>query len=429
MFVDKMRRNMLKTGLGLAASVLAAAVGTAGAAQAQEKVTLRWVLWDWDAMPYYKPLADAYQEKHPHVKIEYVDLGSSDYKQMVATQLTGGAKDLDIVTVRDVPNYANLVRAGSLVDLTSWFAEQKIDAASYGGLIEHMTVDGKIHAVPFRSDFWVVYYNKRLFDEKGIAYPTNDMTFSQHDELAKSLTSGIGANKIYGTHFHIWRSAVQFPAILDGENTLAGPNYDFLKPWYERALKLQEDRVVAPYAALKASSTHYSAPFFNEKLAMLPMGSWFIGTQIAKAQSGESRATEWGIAALPHPEGVPAGMNTAQITALGVNANSAHKDIALDFVKFVSGPEGAKIVASTGTIPAIVDDAVVETIASLPGFPTDPGSREALKANMARLEMPVALNAARIDVLLARIHDAIMTNTVSVDDGIARMNNEIGALN
>lgn len=429
MIMNALRRTILKSGLALAVSALVSATGNVGPALAQEKVTLRWVLWDWDAIPYYKPLIDAYQAKNPHVTIEHVDLGSSDYQQLVATQLTGGARDLDIIAIKDVPNYANLVRAGSLLDLTSWFGEQKIDAASYGGLIEELTVDEKLHAIPFRSDFWIVYYNKRLFDAKGAAYPTNDMTFARHDELARSLTSGIGANKVYGTHFHIWRATVQLPGILDGKHTLAGPDYDFLKPWYERALKLQDDRIVASYATLKTSSTHYSAPFFNETIAMLPMGTWFIATQIAKVKSGESKASEWGIAALPHPEGVAAGTTAAQLSGLGVNANSTHKEAALDFVRFATGPEGAKIIAATGTIPALRDDAVVETIAALPGFPADPGSREALKTVKSYLELPVNRNAARIEVLLNRIHDAVMTKNITIDDGIAQMNREVGALN
>ncbi|MFN7026669.1 MAG: extracellular solute-binding protein, partial [Pseudorhizobium sp.] len=283
------------------------AASAAGSAMAQtDPVTLRWALWDWDKVAYYKPLIAAYEAKNPNIKFEAVDLGSQDYQQMIATQLTGGSDDIDIVTVKDVPNYTNLIRAGSIADLSSFMTEQQIDPASFGGLIEELTVDGKVYALPFRSDFWVVYYNKDIFDAAGVPYPTNDMTWAQFDEAAEKLAGGMGANKTYGALLHTWRSTVQLPGILDGNNMLAGPDYAFLQPWYERALALQAEGVIPSYASLKTSNTHYSGPFFNGTIGMLPMGTWFIGTQIAKVASGESTSKNWGIVKFPHPEGVAA---------------------------------------------------------------------------------------------------------------------------
>lgn len=170
MYLDKFGRTMR---LALAGFTLAAT--TAGAALAEDAVTLKWALWDWDKTAYYKPLIEAYQAKHPNVKFEPMDLGSQDYQQMISTQLTGGSKDIDIVTIKDVPGYTNLVRAGNIADLSSFVKDQKIDPAPYGGLIEELTIDGKVYSLPFRSDFWIVYYNKDIFDKAGVPYPTNDM--------------------------------------------------------------------------------------------------------------------------------------------------------------------------------------------------------------------------------------------------------------
>src|SRR6185369_1906613 len=117
-----MRLGLIGTMIGwLVAAVAVMATGTA-LAQSGDVVTLKWALWDWDKVAYYKPLIEAYQAKHPNVKFEAVDLGSQDYQQMTATQLAGGSKDIDIVTVKDVPNYANLVRAGTIEDLSGFMA-------------------------------------------------------------------------------------------------------------------------------------------------------------------------------------------------------------------------------------------------------------------------------------------------------------------
>jgi ABC-type glycerol-3-phosphate transport system substrate-binding protein len=39
-------------------------------AQKHGTVNLRWALWDWDAVTYYKPLLEAYKVKNPNVNIE-----------------------------------------------------------------------------------------------------------------------------------------------------------------------------------------------------------------------------------------------------------------------------------------------------------------------------------------------------------------------
>ncbi|KAB1113824.1 sugar ABC transporter substrate-binding protein [Neorhizobium galegae] len=414
----------------LAMAGLAMATSFAGSAYAQSSnaVTLKWALWDWDKVAYYKPLIAAYQAKNPNVKFESVDLGSQDYQQMIATQLAGGSKDIDIVTVKDVPNYTNLVRAGSISDLSGFMTEQKIDPASFGGLVDELKIDGKIYALPFRSDFWVVYYNKDIFDKAGVTYPTNDMTWAQFDQIATKLAGGMGANKTYGALFHTWRSTVQLPGILDGKKTLAGPDYAFLKPWYERALALQKAGVVPSYGSLKTSNTHYSALFFNGTIGMLPMGTWFVGTQIAKVASGESKSKNWGIVKFPHPDGVAAGTTAAQISGLAVNTNSAHKAEVLDFIKFVTGPEGAAIIAGTGTIPTVRTPEVTAKIASLPGFPQDQASKDALQSGKSFLEMAVNPNAAKIEVVLNRAHDSIMTDNISIDDGLKEMTDGVKAI-
>lgn len=425
MYLDNFGRSIR---VALAGMALAATTAGSAFAQSGEAVTLKWALWDWDKVAYYKPLIEAYQAKHPNVKFEPIDLGSQDYQQMISTQLTGGSKDIDIVTVKDVPGYANLVRAGSISDLSGFMKEQKVDPAPFGGLIEELTIDGKIYALPFRSDFWVVYYNKDIFDKAGVTYPTNDMTWAQFDQIATKLAGGMGANKTYGALLHTWRSTVQLPGILDGEHTLVDGEYAFLKPWYERALALQKEGAIPSYASLKTSNTHYSALFFNGTIGMLPMGTWFIGTQIAKVKSGESKSKNWGIVKFPHPDGVAAGTTAAQIAGLAVNANSDHKQAALDFIKFASGPDGAKIVADTGTIPAQRTDDVGAKIAALPGFPQDEASKAALKAGKSFLEMAVNPNAAKIEVVLNRAHDSIMTDNISIDDGLKEMTDGVKAI-
>jgi multiple sugar transport system substrate-binding protein len=391
------------------------------------QLTLKWAMWDYDLTVYYKPLIDAYQAKNPGVKIEYVDLGSADFMTVLSTQLSGGA-DLDVLTIKDIPGYANLVRQNRLEPLNGYISSSNIDTTLYGGVTEQIAVNGEVYALPFRSDFWLIFYNKDLFDAAGVPYPGNDMTLDQYDALARRLTRGSGANKTYGAHYHTWRSAVQLFGILDGKNTIVDGKYDFLAPYYNRVLKEQDDGIVQAYATLKTSGTHYSGVFFNSQTAMLNMGTWFIATQIDKVKSGESTARNWGLVKYPHPDGVSAGTTLGTITGVAVNRNSKNKAAALDFTRFVSGPEGAAILAKTGTIPAIMNQEVINTISAIPGFPADANSKAALNVTKTYLEMPLHEKSADIEVVLNECHDSIMTKNTTVTSGIGQMNERVGKI-
>lgn len=389
-----------------------------------EKVTLKMSVWDKDKTAYLQPVIDAYKAQNANVDIELVDISSAEYQDKLSVMLSGGSDDIDIITVKDTPGYSSMVNKGQLEPLTSYIEKDKVNLNLYSGTTEQMTIDNELYSLPFRSDFWVLYYNKDLFDKAGVEYPTNDMTWKQYEELARKMTSGSGAEAVYGSHYHTWRSTVQLPAVLDGKNSIIQEDYSFLKPFYEMVLGMQKDKVVMDYGSLKTGSIHYSGVFENEQIAMLPMGSWYIGTVIASHDKGTADMN-WGIVKYPHADGVEPGTTVGTITSLGINSKSSKKDAAWDFIKFFSGEEGAKVVANSGTLPAIKTDSIVDTIAGTKGFPTDANSKEALNTVKTYLEMPVDSKSALIEIILNEEHDLIMTGSVDIDAGLKEMANRV----
>ncbi len=398
---------------------------------ASDAVTLKWAIWDQDTTPYWVALKDGYEATHDNVKIELVDLGSTDYMTVLATQLSGSTSAFDVVSVKDVPGYATLVQKNTIEPLDSYIKADNIDLSLYGGATDQITVDGSLYQLPFRNDFWVLFYNKDLFDAKNLAYPTNDMTFEEYDALARQVSSEDFGSQIYGAHYHTWRSAVQLFGVLDGKNTILSGNYDFFKPYYELVLNQEADGICRKYTDLKTESLHYSAAFAGGDVAMMNMGSWYISTLISKLQSGEYLKEDcgnWGMAKYPHAEGVEAGSTLGTITGIAITTGASDKDAAWDFVSFVSGTEGAQIMAQTGNFPAIMTDEAMELIAGLEGFPADEQSKEALKVSNLYLEVPYHESVSEVNSILDTYHASIMSGEMSIDDGIAAMNEEIGKI-
>ena len=83
--------------------------------------------------------------------------------------------------------------------------------------------------------------------------------------------------------------------------------------------------------------------------------------------------------------------------------------------------DGAKAIAQTGTRPAYVSEAVAEVMASADGFPTDENSTAALLPTAISLEWPIGEGVNEIKSIVNEEHSLIMTRELSIDEGIAEM--------
>ena len=102
-------------------------------AAAEGQTVMKWSIWDKDLTLYYQPLIEEFEKQNPDLKIEMVDLGSSDYQTVLGTQLTGSGSDFDIVTIKDVPGYTTLVNKGVLEPLDEFIANDGVDLGAYKG--------------------------------------------------------------------------------------------------------------------------------------------------------------------------------------------------------------------------------------------------------------------------------------------------------
>ena len=87
------------------------------------------------------------------------------------------------------------------------------------------------------------------------------------------MTSGEGNDKKYGALFHTWQACVQNWAVQDGKHTILDTDYSFMKPYYEMALRMQDEGTVMDYSTLKTGNIHYSSVFMEGQCAMMPMAA------------------------------------------------------------------------------------------------------------------------------------------------------------
>lgn len=225
------------------------------------KKTLSISVWDNDATPQFTAVAEAFMAANPDVTIEFIDAPSSEYNNKVTVMLAGGDSEPDVIFVKDTENQVSMKEKGQILNLDEYIKKDAIDLGMYQGVAEQLQMDGSNYTLPFRKDWYMLFYNKDLFDKAGVAYPSADMTWDEYEELAKQMTSGEGSSKVYGTHNHTWQALVSNWAVQDGKNTLMSEDYSFMKPVYEQAVRMQDEGIMQSYANLKTGSIHYISVF------------------------------------------------------------------------------------------------------------------------------------------------------------------------
>lgn len=388
-----------------------------------EEVTLRVALWDYSNTQYYKTMFDAFTAEYPNITIEPVEFTADEYDNVIVTQLSG-KQNFDVVFTKGTPALSALINQGHILALDDLIAsDDEFDSANYAGLVEQLQLDGKTYALPFRYDNNLIFYNKDLFDAAGVAYPEDGMTMADYHALATQLTSGEGNEKVYGAHVHTWTSNVyEYPNRTESFKFLEADTYDVLKDYYNEILAMQDEGVVQDYGALKSSNIHYSGVFYNQQAAMMQMGTWFINMLCENVSD-----FNWGVCALPNNDGMNNENSIGGVTPVSIGAYGDHPAEAWQFIKYICGEEGAKVLANTGVVPGYASDAIGEIFDSLHDtYPNAPeGLSKYLTCEKAVVEVPLSIYSKDVTTITDEEHSAIMTKSVTVDEGIQNMKDRI----
>ena len=213
---------------------------------------------------------------NPEVKVEVVDW--DNYWTLLEAGASGGQLP-DVFWMHS--DYAQIYMENDvLLDLTSYIEKDGIDLGIYYPDITAIyQSDGKTYALPKDHDTIALLYNKALFDEAGVDYPTDDWTYEDMYEAAKTITEKT-PDDTYGWACNTsndqdgWYNYVYAYGgnIVNAEKTDTAIDSAEGKAGMEMVRKLLT--VGTPQAVVAESGT--DSLFQSGKVAMITQGSWMI---------------------------------------------------------------------------------------------------------------------------------------------------------
>lgn len=376
-----------------------------------EKTKLKLALWDYDVEgSVYPAMMEAFNQKYPNIEVEVINAPANDYETKLTTMLASG-DDIDVYFAKSNTSYPTLVQKNFALDLNAVAKEKGFDLTPYGTVLEqHYVIDGGLYALPFRTNDWVIYYNKKIFDDAGVAYPTNDMTWEQFFELGKQLSH----DDVYGCAFYPKPGFIA-PCLVGAVNGFDITSSDFneLVPATAKVMEAMKDGVWEDYAE-SVSMSKDQTYFYQGKWGMLYNGSWM--TQLLEAQD---LGFEYGIVKSPYWEGTEK-KGFATSTPVLINPKTEKLDAAWDLMTFFCGEEGAKIVAESMLVPGYMSDEIMTTFKESTGL--DESSMEALTDNVSYGLGEASVNLGQMSSAVNEELELVLTDNQSPEEMAENLN-------
>lgn len=348
------------------------------------KVTLRLLVWDGDdAMRVLRPVVQDFERAHPEitVKLERVDFGAY-FQKLLAQYAANVASD---VAMMNPENFQKFARRGALVPLNQLFAgtpDFKL-AAYYAPIVRAMTVRNELYVLPRDiAPIGLIYYNKRLFKEAGMAYPDGSWTwdFSPRPNLRekcftwvmKQLTSKDPMAE--GGH---WGFSPGWPGAFADLTTFSSGGRYADDPENTRQVLYDDPRVIKAYqfaadCALKyhwmPSTTEVSSVlqsnaselFLRQKVAMFQSGIWEVPHFREVLRPGSKEFFDWDVTLAPaYRDGTRAAPTGG--SGYSIMSCTRHPKEAWLLVQWMAGEPGMMAMARAGLAqPAIRELALRE---------------------------------------------------------------------
>lgn len=250
----------------------------------------------------------------------------------------------------------DIIKAGLAADLTDIW-KKYIDSGEYSqAMADAFSFDGKVYGFPMLTSYWVIYYNKPLFEENGLKPPT---TWDEYIALNDALLAK-GITPMAQTFVDRWQAFIMFeemimrtqgPEFYDklmrGEAKYTDPEVvEAMMLWKEL---MDKGYLTNDYSFGTAENTFLQA-FQDDKVAMVAIGDWYSTSLIG---AGLEPGKDFDAFIMPNMKADLPPALFLEAGPLLVGENSPNKEDALKVADWwMSVPAQDEWSGMTGFLPA-----------------------------------------------------------------------------
>ena len=301
----------------------------------EEQVVIKFAAQN-DNTPATQAAIDAFNESQDKYKVEWVEM-TNDSAQMhdqLLTSLSSGSDEYDILSL-DVVWAGEFAGAGYLEPIDVMMNEAGLNKDDFNaGSMASGNYKGKQYTLPYFPDLGLLYYRADIVsDEDAEKLRSGDYTY---EDLLAMSDQYVGEG---GTTTGFVYQSAQYEGLTVNLTEFTNSFADIqggLETMYEFTTSDATPEDILTFTEGEAHTT------FEQGLAVFERNwPYALGRITAQEDGVQISADQVGIAPLPNGGAVGGWL-------LGINSKSQNIEGAWEFVQFLAGPEGQKIMATEG---------------------------------------------------------------------------------
>lgn len=316
----------------LAISLLAGCGKEGGSQQtnADGKAAIRFASWDnADDLDKQQSLVDKFNESQDKIEVTLEAYGS-DYDTKISAGM-GSSDAPDVMYMWNYPAYAD-----GLEPLDSFIEKEGAEYKDnfYEALWPYNQLEEETYGIPVGFTTHALFYNKDIFEQAGVAEPTDDWTWDDLKTAAAQITEKVDGVKgfsfqmkpdPYDYEMYLWSNNA---AYVDKEGTLSGNlNSKESSEVFQTFQDMEKEGMAV------ATEKNGTDEFKSGKTAMYVYGAWSIA-------SFDEEGLNYGIVKIPSFKNAGKGsVSILSSSGVSISKDSKNKEAAWEFIKFWTGEE------------------------------------------------------------------------------------------
>ncbi|MCS4243021.1 multiple sugar transport system substrate-binding protein [Rhizobium sp. BIGb0125] len=359
------------------------------------------------------------------IKVNAEATPEQQQRQKTVIELSTGKPSFDVVHLSYHVQKRQFEKGGWLADISGFLKDPSLTDPSLvesdfaeAGMLFAKDSNGVLRSLPFSVDYWIVYWNKELFEQKGLSYPT---TFEELVDAAEKITDpstntyGFVARGLKNANTPVWTSLLlgygSGPIDADGKLQTTSKEAVEAATLYQRLMTKAAPPGISGFNWAEAQSA-----FLQGKVGM-----WFDGVGFAPPIEDPQKSRvvgKVGYGVMPKGPATQAAGTFGD--GLGVTEASTKKEAAYLFCQWaISHEMGARLLQAGAGVPfrqSILEDAKVREGVKMPSAWLDAVSGS---GKVSKLALPVIIPVTEF----RDIYGVALTNMIGGADPAAELKN------
>lgn len=270
--------------------------------------------------------------------------------------------DIVMLSYEQLPEFIN---ENLLVPLDPLINEHELDLSDFApAVIEGLKSLGndQLYALSPTFSSTALIYNRAIFDQHGVGYPQDGMTWDEIFDLARRVSGGEGDERTFGFSFqryyysdllrsiNIYSAPLNLSLIDESGERMTVNNENWARVWHT-IIDLQENGIFPEepdYSQRQHWGMYDYDAFMSGKLAMTLMSYYELDEIIHANQNADNidgyEYIDWDVVTMPvHPEAPNVGGMVTMDQLFAINARAENREDAWRLIEFIHSEDWAKL--------------------------------------------------------------------------------------